>query len=73
MSEEDLKSKLKYCVVKNQKNELKKLLFETVALRRELLKKEREKIDGNNNDDGDGDDDGFMDFWKFYFVDTDLV
>lgn len=67
LTKEDLKSKLKHCVVKDQKQELKKILFETVALRRQLLQQIGNRVDDNNNKDD------FDDFWKFYFVDIDLV
>lgn len=59
MTEEKLRTMLKYIVVKNEKQQLKKILRESVPLRRELFKK--------NNDDE------LKEFWQFYFVDTDLV
>lgn len=49
---------LKYCVINNDKTKLKELLLETISIRRQLFKK--------NND-------AFKEFWKFYFLDTDLV
>lgn len=58
MSEKELNSILKYCVVKSDKQKLKQVLRETVDIRRVLLKR--------------GDDD-MKDFWTFYFVDVDLV
>lgn len=39
MTEEKLKTMLKYIVVKNEKQKLKEILRESVRLRRELLKK----------------------------------
>lgn len=57
-TENELKSMLKYCVVNNDKEKLKTILLQTVSVRRQLL-----KLDG----------DDFKEFWKFYFVETDLV
>lgn len=58
VTEKELISTLKYCVVKNDKAKLKEMLLETISMRRLLFKK---------------DDDDFKEFWKFYFLDTDLV
>lgn len=58
MSEAELKSQLKYCVVKNDKAHFKELMRQTVGMRRKLLK---------------ADDPDLKDFWTVYFVDTDLV
>lgn len=57
-TEDELKTILKYCVVKNDKAKLKEILSETITIRRKLLQK---------------DDEDFKEFWKFYFIDTDLV
>lgn len=57
-AEEELKSKLKYCVVKNNRNELREILWRTISIRRQLLKK---------------DDNDSKEFWKFYFIEIDLV
>lgn len=57
-NENELKSMLTYCVIKNYKTKLKEILLETIAMRRLLFKK---------------DDSDFKEFWKFYFIDTDLV
>lgn len=57
-AENELKSMLKYCVVNNDRKKLEEILSETISIRRKLL-----KIEG----------DDFKEFWKFYFVETDLV
>lgn len=58
LSEKDLKTLLKYCVVKNDKQKLKKALCKTVSMRRKLLAE---------------DDPELMEFWRFYFVDIEMV
>lgn len=58
MTENELKSELKYCVVKNDKEKLKQILRDTVSLRQQILKKH---------------DDGLKELWTFYLVDTELV
>lgn len=58
MTENELKSELKYCVVKNDKEKLKQIMRNTVSLRQQMLK----------NHDGD-----YKALWNFYFVDTEMV
>lgn len=58
MTEDELKKFLKYCVVKNDKQKLKSILRETIPIRRRLLQEK---------------DDDLIEFWHFYFVDTDMV
>lgn len=56
ISEEELKSTLKYCVIKNDKK--MDILRVSVSIRRRLLLQNDEDLN---------------EFWKFYFVDNDLV
>lgn len=58
MTEEELKKNLKYCVVKNDKQKLKEILRGTISMRRQMFERN---------------DEDMIEFWHFYFVDTEMV